>query len=190
MTKFEIGMDEAGIGPLAGPMTAAVVVLHPQCKLAGVRDSKKMTDESRERLVDLIYDEALFYKVAVRSQEEIDRNGLSKCWLSMMSDLARAAHVCYPGEIIVDGNRLVTGLSYVTPIVKADDKILAVSAASVLAKYTQCLWMDDYHDLYPVYEFDKHRGYGTAVHLKRLEEHGPCPIHRKSFKPIKRLLST
>jgi ribonuclease HII len=184
-------MDEAGMGPLAGPVTAAVVVLHPRCRLPGVKDSKKMTDESREALVDSIYEGALFYKIAIRTHEDIDRDGISKCWLDMMMELASAAHVKYPSNtIIVDGNRMVTGLPYVRPIVKADDKFLAVSAASVLAKYTQCLWMDDYHAEYPIYGFNRHRGYHTAVHVKRLEAHGPCPIHRKSFKPIQRLLST
>lgn len=186
---LSIGMDEAGMGPLAGPVTAAVVVLDAKKPMPGVRDSKKMTDRSREQIVDLIFDRSLFYKISVRTSKEVDQRGLSRCWLEIMSELARAAHTKYPGTIIVDGNRLVTGAPYVVPVVKADDKFPSVSAASILAKYAQCLWMEDHHEEYPVYGFSKHKGYPTAEHIRRLEEYGPCPIHRKTFKPIQKVLS-
>lgn len=187
---LSIGMDEAGMGPIAGPVTAAVVVLDASKPLPGVRDSKKMTDASREQIVDLIFDQSLFYKISVRTSKEVDQRGLSRCWLEIMSELARAANRAYPGIIIVDGNRLVTGLQYVVPVVKADDKFPSVSAASILAKYAQCLWMEDHHAEYPLYGFNRHKGYPTAEHVRLLKEHGPCPIHRKSFKPVQKVLST
>jgi ribonuclease HII len=184
--SISIGIDEAGLGPIAGPIVAGVVALAGDLRIKGVMDSKKMTERSREALVDEIMSAALFWKTLVISHEVVDRLGPHEAWKLAIVGLAQAAHKEFPKtEIILDGNKLV-GLDYVRPIVKADDKIPSVSAASVLAKYTQCCWMDDYHVLYPLYGFDRHRGYGTVQHLKQLMEHGPCPIHRKTFRPVKR----
>jgi ribonuclease HII len=134
-------------------------------------------------------DAAEEYKVLVRTPDQIDRFGLSACWQGAMGMLSNFAHKLHPDvEIILDGNRFVTGHSHVRPVVKADDKFLAVSAASILAKYTQCCWMDDYHLEYPQYGFARHRGYGTAEHKANLRRLGPCPIHRKSVKPVKEAL--
>lgn len=196
MAEILIGIDEAGMGTLAGPLTAAIVVIEASRVPAGVRDSKKLKEEKREELAALIMDAAEFYKVIAVSPEEIDRDGLSWSWQVAVRTVARAAYLWHPPEalwrepgeeFILDGNRLV-GLSYVRPVVKADDKYPAVSAASILAKYTQCCWMDDYHIQFPGYGFDQNRGYGTANHLQKLKELGPCPIHRKSFKPVKEAL--
>ena len=190
MGQILIGIDEAGMGTLAGPMTAAVVVIEEDHVPAGVRDSKKLGEEQREELAALIMDEALFYRVVVRTPEEIDERGLSACWESAVRELIASISVIKLSkrhEAILDGNRTV-GVAHVRPVVKADDKFPAVSAASILAKYTQCCWMDDYHLEYPGYGFDRHRGYGTSVHKRRLEELGPCPAHRKSYKPVKEAL--
>lgn len=189
MDKILIGIDEAGMGTLAGPLTAAVVVIEESRVPRGVRDSKKIGEEQREELAALIMDVADYYKVVAVEPAEVDERGLSDCWRRAVRSVAVAARIMAGSDcgIILDGNRLV-GLPYVQPVVKADATHPAVSAASILAKYTQCCWMDDYHAEYPGYGFDRHRGYGTANHMKRLKELGPCPIHRKSFNPVKALL--
>lgn len=185
-----IGLDEAGLGPWAGPLTAAVVVLPDDVNLKGVRDSKKMSEEQRENAVDLIHEQALHYEAFAMEPEMVDRFGAGPAWKHIMRGLAQRARKKFPdARIIVDGNRLITGIGNQQPIPKADDKFTCVAAASILAKYAQCLWMDDYHSMYPQYGFDRHRGYGTPQHKQALERYGPCPIHRKSYKPIKRLLS-
>jgi len=186
--NISIGIDEAGLGPLAGPAVVGVVALPEDADLRGVTDSKKMSAEQREAAVDRIWNAALFYRVILSTAPTIDCHGLSYVWQHMIREVAMAAHALYPdSEIILDGNRLV-GLPYVRPVVKADSKVRSVAAASVLAKYAQCCWMDDYHLEYPQYGFDRHHGYGTALHLEMLKEHGPCPIHRMSFAPVKRAI--
>lgn len=189
MGKILVGIDEAGMGTLAGPLTAAVVVIEESVVPPGVRDSKKIGEEQREELAALIMEAADYYKVVAVDPEEVDTRGLSECWRRAVREVAVAARIMIGSDcaIILDGNRLV-GLPYVQPVVKADAKYPAVSAASILAKYKQCCCMDDYHLEYPGYGFDRHRGYGTANHMKRLEELGPCPIHRKSFKPVRKYL--
>jgi ribonuclease HII len=192
MAEILVGIDEAGMGTLAGPLTAAIVVIKSDKVPIGVRDSKKLKEEKREELAALIMDAAEFFKVIAIPPEDIDKDGLSTSWRWAIRGVALAAHIVCNHKIgeeeyILDGNRLV-GLPYVKPVVKADDKYPAVSAASILAKYTQCCWMDDYHKEFPAYGFDQHRGYGTANHLQKLKELGPCPIHRKSFKPVKKVL--
>lgn len=192
MADVLIGIDEAGMGTLAGPLTAAVVVIEESLVPTGVRDSKKLSEEQREELAAQIMDAAIWYKVTTRTASKIDAEGLSPCWKDAVREVALQARIMRmpeKEEMILDGNRLID-LPYVRPVVKADDKFPAVSAASILAKYTQCCWMDDYHLEYPGYGFDRHRGYGTVDHLKRLMELGPCPIHRKSFKPVKKALSS
>jgi len=190
MAEILIGIDEAGMGTLAGPLTAAIVVIKADKVPIGVKDSKKLREEQREELAALIMDAAEHYEVVAIGPEEIDRYGLSWCWLGAIKQIAMRTHIMRaPEEVdyILDGNRLVE-LRYVKPVVKADDKYPAVSAASILAKYTQCCWMDDYHLQFPEYGFDQHRGYATAEHKRKLKELGPCPIHRKSFNPVKTLL--
>lgn len=188
MADILIGIDEAGMGTLAGPLTVGVVIIDGGKVPVGVRDSKKISEARREEIAARIMDVAEFYKVLTADPEDIDRLGLSRCWASLVRAAAHMAHLQAPAEeIILDGNRVV-GFSYVRPVVKADDKFPAVSAASILAKYTQCCAMDDYHAEYPRYGFDRHRGYGTTNHKRMLEELGPCPIHRKSFRPVRKVL--
>ena len=183
-----IGIDEAGMGTLAGPMTASIVVFEEGKVPRGVRDSKALSEARREELAAEIMSSAYEYYVVERGADLIDRHGLSACWESAMKELAGLGQLCYPRgvkEFIVDGNRFVPDSPFVQPVVKADVTHPAVSAASILAKYTQCCWMDDAHLKYPQYRFDHHRGYGSAEHLRILKELGPCPIHRKSYKPVR-----
>jgi len=181
-----IGIDEAGMGTLAGPMVAAIVVLPDNAVLKGVKDSKKMTSEQREEAAARIMEASLEYIVTAFDAAEVDRIGISACWYQAVRSIAMAVHGKFPGEIVLDGNRLI-GLPYVKPVVKADATHLAVSAASVLAKYTQVCAMLDLHQKYPRYGFNVHHGYGTAEHKKKLKELGPCPEHRKSFRPVRNL---
>ena len=190
MQRIIIGLDEAGNGTWAGPLTAAVVVLTEDTMLNSVRDSKKMSENKREEAVDDIQQHALFWRIGFQTSARIDEDGIGYCWVSLMYSLASMARAKYPdAELIVDGNRFIAGIQEQTPIPKADDKYPCVRAASVLAKYAQCLWMDDYHIEYPEYGFDCHRGYGTKKHMAALKEHGPCRIHRKSYKPIQKIYS-
>lgn len=177
-----IGIDEAGMGPGAGPVTAAVVVLPTDATIKGVRDSKKLTEERREELVDDIHQAALYFWADAIPPNLIDKFGISSCWKGLVCRLAKKAHERFPdAEIILDGNRLV-GLSYVKPVVKADDKYLVVGAASILAKYTQCLWMEDYHQEYPMYGFNKHHGYFVPTHLSAIKDHGAVVgVHRTKY---------
>lgn len=191
-----IGMDEAGMGTLAGPVTAAIVLIKKGAVPPKVRDSKMVSWEQQEELAAQIMDAAIAYRVGYRTPDFVDRFGISDCWSGLMSELAiygDAVRQLHCGglehEFIVDGNRYIPNAPYVTPVVKADKTHPAVSAASILAKYMQCCWMYDYELMYPQYGFKDHHGYGTAVHLQRLEEFKPCPIHRKTYKPVRRLLS-
>jgi ribonuclease HII len=176
-----IGIDEAGMGTLAGPMVAAVVALPEDLRIPGVKDSKRLTHKMQYELAEQIISQCPFYLVTDYAAAEIDHLGLSMCWQRAITFLALSAHAKYPTDVIVlDGNRLI-GLDYVQSIVKADATHPAVSAASILAKYLQCLGMDHFQEQYPQYGFGIHRGYPTAAHRQALEEYGPCPIHRMSF---------
>ena len=189
MAEILIGVDEAGMGPWAGPLTVGVVVLPVDVVIPGVKDSKKIREETREDLLDLIHQAALFHQVIAGSPESIDKYGISHCWDTLVASAILEARKVFPdAKAIVDGNRVVPIVENYEPIVKADDKYQAVSAASILAKCHQCGWMDDYHVEYPQYGFNSHRGYGTPQHKKALETYGPCPAHRKSYKPIKAFL--
>jgi ribonuclease HII len=185
-----ICIDEAGRGPWAGPLTAAVVVCPKDKEFKGVKDSKKMSEDARENSIDLIHKEALFYRVGQMANTTIDQFGLEWAWDEIVCYLAMEARREFPdAKLIVDGDQKVAGILNQVAIPKADTFIPGVSAASVLAKYAQTSWMNDYHVKYPVYGFNKHRGYGTPQHMKALEEHGPCPIHRMSFRPLKTMFS-
>jgi ribonuclease HII len=190
MDRLLIGIDEAGMGTLAGPMTAAVVIIAEDRVPKGVRDSKTLNEDQREELAGQIMEKALAYKMVDRSADLIDTKGLSFCWKDAMKELARVGMLFHKqaAEMVVDGNRFIPGFRQVIPIVKADVTHPAVSAASILAKYLQCGWMDDFDLMYPKYGFRSHHGYGTAEHLRILKELGPCLIHRRSFKPVKILL--
>ncbi|KAB2318194.1 ribonuclease HII [Betaproteobacteria bacterium SCN1] len=181
------GVDEAGRGPLAGPVVAAAVMLDPARPIEGLRDSKKLSAAARERLAEAIRREAFVWCVAEASVEEIDRlNILHATMLAMrraVEGLGRA-----PDDVWVDGNRCPEWPWRSQAVVKGDDKVAAIAAASILAKTARDAFMRQLHETYPVYGFDRHMGYGTAQHLDALKAHGACPQHRCSFSPVKLVL--
>lgn len=182
------GIDEAGRGPLAGPVYAAAVILDPAVAIEGLADSKKLTAQRREMLAIEIRTHALAWCVASASIEEIDSLNILHATMLAMRRACEGLALA-PCKVLVDGNRIPQGL--ICPaeaIVKGDATVPAISAASILAKTARdadCLVL---HETYPDYAFDQHKGYGTALHLAKLEMHGPCPAHRRSFAPVRRLL--
>lgn len=177
------GVDEAGRGPLAGPVVAAAVILDDRQPIAGLADSKALTARRRERLFDEIRAKALSCSIAEASVEEVDRLNILQATLLAMQ---RAVHGLRlrPALVLVDGNRLPALDMRAEAVVRGDAKVQAISAASILAKVSRDRGMDSLHEAYPHYGFDRHKGYGTAVHLAALLEHGPCPAHRRSFAPV------
>lgn len=187
-TKLMIGIDEAGCGCIAGRMFASIVALKPDAAIPGVKDSKKLSERQREELVDAIWETAEWYEMIFVEPARIDQVGLGQAWLAAVRQLADDAHSRYKNNaVILDGNREIQR-DWVQPIVKADDKYLCVAAASVLSKYLQTCCMEDHHERYPLYGFMQHKGYPTAAHLAAIKEHGPCPIHRMSFRPLQKIL--
>jgi len=181
------GVDEAGRGPLAGPVTAAAVMLDPGRPIDGLRDSKKLSAVARERLADEIRQHAAAWCVAEASVEEIDRlNILHATMLAMQRAVAGLQRA--PDDVWVDGNRCPNWPWRSQAVVKGDDKVAAIAAASILAKTERDRFMCRLHDAYPAYGFAQHMGYGTAAHLAALKAHGACPQHRRSFAPVKLVL--
>ncbi len=181
------GVDEAGRGPLAGPVTAAAVMLDPERPIDGLRDSKKLSAAARERLADEIRLHAAAWCVAEASVAEIDQlNILHATMLAMQRAVAGLGRA--PDEVMVDGNRCPNWAWRSQAVVKGDDRIAAIAAASILAKTTRDQFMCRLHDEYPVYGFARHMGYGTAAHLDALKAHGACPQHRRSFAPVRLVL--
>ncbi|WP_018507629.1 ribonuclease HII [Thiobacillus thioparus] len=180
------GVDEAGRGPLAGPVMAAAVMLDPDDPIAGLRDSKKLSAAARERLADEIRERAIAWCVAEASVAEIDTlNILHATMLAMQRAVFGLGRV--PDDVWVDGNRCPDWAWRSQAVVKGDDKVAAIAAASILAKTVRDQFMCRLHDEYPVYGFARHMGYGTATHLDALKAHGACPQHRRSFAPVKSL---
>ena len=181
------GVDEAGRGPLAGPVVAAAVMLDPDQHIEGLRDSKKLSAAARERLADEIRLRAAAWCVAEASVEEIDRlNILHATLLAMQRAVAGLGRA--PDDVWVDGNRCPDWAWRSQAVVKGDDKVAAIAAASILAKTSRDHFMCRLHDEYPAYGFDRHMGYGTAAHMAALQAHGACPQHRRSFAPVKLVL--
>lgn len=177
------GVDEAGRGPLAGPVVAAAVILDELNPIAGLADSKKLTALRRERLYDEIRAKALCCSVAEASVEEIDRLNILQATMLAMRRAVDGLRL-KPAKVLVDGNRLPPLPMLAEAIVKGDAKVAAISAASILAKVHRDRWCAGVHLDFPVYGFDGHKGYGTAEHLAALNTHGPCPHHRRSFAPV------
>ena len=181
------GVDEAGRGPLAGPVMAAAVMLDPEQPIKGLRDSKKLSAAARERLADEIRLRAVAWCVAEASVAEIDQlNILQATLLAMQRAVAGLSRA--PDDVWVDGNRCPNWAWRSQAVVKGDDKVAAIAAASILAKTVRDQFMCRLHDDYPAYGFARHMGYGTAVHLAALQAHGACPQHRRSFAPVKLVL--
>ena len=177
------GVDEAGRGPLAGPVVAAAVILDERQPNAGLADSKKLTALRRERLFDEIRAKALCCSVAEASVEEIDRLNILQATLLAMRRAVQGLRL-KPGLVLVDGNRLPVLDIPAEAIVKGDALVPAISAASILAKVHRDRWCAEVHAQYPQYGFDAHKGYGTAAHLQALRAHGASPLHRRSFAPV------
>ena len=182
------GVDEAGRGPLAGPVVAAAVILDDDRPIRGLADSKALTARARQRLHDEICARALCVEVAWASPQEIDEVNVLQATLRAMS---RAVHSLRlkPARVLVDGNRLPTVAVPAQAIVKGDAQVPAISAASIVAKVRRDAWCLEIHQQYPQYGFATHTGYPTAEHLQALRLHGPSPVHRRSFAPV-RLCST
>ena len=182
------GVDEAGRGPLAGPVVAAAVMLDPGKRIEGLRDSKKLSAAARERLADEIRTHAIAWCVAEASVEEIDQLNILQATLLAM-ERAVAGLDRAPDDVWVDGNRCPKWAWRSQAVVKGDDKVASIAAASILAKTVRDQFMRTLHHDYPAYGFSRHMGYGTVAHLAALRVHGVCPQHRRSFAPVKRLLT-
>jgi len=177
------GVDEAGRGPLAGPVVAAVVILDPQRPIAGLRDSKKLSPAKREQLAEQIQERALAYAVGRAAVEEIDRLNILRASLLAMERALQSLHI-QPGRVLVDGVHAPASAWPVETIIKGDDKVPEIAAASILAKVTRDREMLELDREYPQYGFARHKGYPTRVHIEALREFGVSPVHRKSFRPV------
>lgn len=179
------GVDEAGRGPLAGPVYAAAVILSPDCVIEGLNDSKKLTEKKREALFDEIKEKALAYGIASADEKEIDEiNILNATFLAMKRAIASLS--VRPDLALIDGNQKPhTDIEEVT-IIKGDAKSMSIAAASVLAKVSRDRFMLEMAEKYPQYEFARHKGYGTKLHYEKIAQYGVCDIHRRTF--LKKIL--
>jgi len=177
------GIDEAGRGPLAGPVVAAAVILDPKRRVRGLRDSKVMTPEQREEVAIDIRARAIAWAVALSDVGEIDAMNILRATLLAMRRAVEALAI-QPIEALVDGDHCPQLVCPVYAIVKGDRDVPAISAASIIAKTTRDAMLVALDREYPMYGFARHKGYGTPEHLAALERHGPCPHHRRSFAPV------
>ena len=182
------GTDEAGRGPLAGEVVAAAVILDPQRPIAGLADSKKLSEKKREALFVEIKEKALAYSVASASIDEIDNINILHASMLAMYRAVSSLSIA-PEHVLVDGNRIPPNLPCsAEAVVKGDARQAAISAASILAKVTRDRAIVEAAEIYPEYGFEKHKGYPTAQHLEAIRLHGITPIHRRSFGPVKKIL--
>ena len=181
------GVDEAGRGPLAGPVMAAAVILDVRMPIKGLDDSKKLTALRREKLFDEIRAKALCCSVAHATVEEIDELNILQATMLAMRRAVEGLRL-KPAKVLVDGNRLPPLQVLAEAIVGGDALVSSISAASILAKVTRDRWCAELHVQYPQYGFAGHKGYGTAEHLAALKAHGACPQHRKTFRPVTEVL--
>ncbi|MUK89932.1 ribonuclease HII [Ornithinibacillus sp. L9] len=182
------GIDEAGRGPLAGPVVAAAVILPPNFKLLGLNDSKLLNETERNEFFDIIKKEAVSYAISIISNEEIDKiNILEATKLAMRNAISEMSP--QPDHVLIDAVEL-NGISCTTEaIIKGDAKSISIAAASILAKVTRDRLMKDIHNEYPMYEFRTNMGYGTKHHMENLKKHGISPYHRKSFAPVRSVIN-
>lgn len=178
------GIDEAGRGPLAGPVVAAAVVLPIRCRLSGVDDSKQLSKGERDRLYAAIFEHAMGVGIGSADVGEIDRfNILEATRLAMRRAIDQLTPS--PDYLLIDAVALPGSRISVRPIIKGDSLSLSIAAASIIAKVTRDRLMAEYHEMFPEYDFLSHKGYGTTGHLQRLARHGPCRIHRRTFMPVR-----
>ena len=179
--KYIAGIDEAGRGPLAGPVVVGIAIMKPESFIEGINDSKKVSEKKREMLYDTITEEAVDWAVGIIDQNEIDK-------INILNETKKALHMAIdnlkvkPDRILVDALEHIDtcGIPY-TSIIKGDAKIYSISAASIIAKVTRDRIMQEYDEIYPQYGFTNHKGYGTAKHIQAIKQYGPCPLHRKTF---------
>ncbi len=181
------GVDEAGRGPLAGPVVAAAVILDDAHPIAGLADSKVLTALRRERLYDEIRAKALCCSIGQADVAEIEQLNILQATMLAMQRAVEGLRL-KPAKVLVDGNRLPRLEVLCEAIVGGDAKVAAISAASIIAKVHRDRWCDALHAQFPQYGFERHKGYGTAEHLEALRIHGPCPEHRRSFAPVAAVL--
>ena len=174
------GIDEAGRGPLAGPVVAAAAVLQKDCQILYLNDSKKLSEKKRDLLFDEIKEKAVTYGVGIVSPQMIDEINILQATYEAMRQAISQLKVT--PEILLNDAVTIPGVDIMqVPIIKGDAKSVSIAAASILAKVTRDRMMAEYDQIYPEYGFAKHKGYGTAAHIAALKEYGPCPIHRRTF---------
>lgn len=179
--KLVCGVDEAGRGPLAGPVCAAAVILPFDCEIEGLNDSKKISEKKREALYDVIIEKAIAFSVAYGTLQEIEEYNILEATYIAMNRAVDGLEI-KPDYALIDGNRAPKGIKIpCQTIVKGDSKSCSISAASILAKVTRDRLMLEYDKKYPQYLFAKHKGYGTKAHYDAIKQHGVCDIHRLSF---------
>lgn len=184
--KLICGVDEAGRGPLAGPVCAAAVILSEDTEIEGLNDSKKLSEKKREALYDIIKEKAVAYAIAYGTLEEIEELNILEATFIAMNRAIEGLKT-KPDFALIDGNRVPKGIKIpCETVVKGDAKSSSIAAASILAKVTRDRLLLEYDQQYPQYNFKKHKGYGTKEHTDLILEYGPCPIHRMSF--LKKLL--
>ena len=188
MQTLIAGVDEAGRGPLAGSVYAAAVILPPAYRIAGLADSKKLSEKKRDELAAIIKEQAVAWSIAAAGTQDIARFNILHATLLAMSR-AVAGLAVRPQQVLIDGNRIPPQLKLpAEAIVKGDSKIPAISAASILAKTARDAEMYALAERYPQYGFERHKGYGTAAHLQAIKQLGVCPQHRRSFAPVAQAL--
>lgn len=181
------GIDEAGRGPLAGPVVAAAVILAPGTQLPGVNDSKKLTEKKREELFDYVRENAVAYGIGTADEREIDEINILQATYLAMTRAVQNLNV-KADYALIDGNRIPPQLDIPAEyVIKGDGKVLSIAAASILAKVTRDRYMREMAKQYPEYGFEKHKGYGTKAHYQAIAEHGICPLHRRTF--LKKVLN-
>jgi len=178
--EFICGIDEAGRGPLSGPVVAGAVILPKGCKILYVNDSKKLSEKRREELFDVIMKEAISVGVGIISPGRIDEINILQATYEAMREAIQKLTIT-PDILLNDAVTIPRIDIAQVPIIKGDAKSLTIGAASIIAKVTRDRMMIEYADIFPEYGFEKHKGYGTAAHIQALKEFGPCPIHRRSF---------
>ena len=186
--KYICGIDEAGRGPLAGPVVVASVIMPMDSMIEGINDSKKVSEKKREKLYDEIVENAISYSVGIVDQKEIDRVNILNATKAGLTESIRGLKV-KPDIILVDALTGIDtcGIPYQS-IVKGDAKCYSIAAASIIAKVTRDRIMRQWHEVYPEYNFIQHKGYGTAAHIAAIKEYGLCPLHRLSF--VKNIIGT
>ena len=174
------GVDEAGRGPLAGPVVAAAVILHPGAEILGINDSKKLSEKKRETLYPEILDKAMAVGIGIVSAARIDEINILQATYEAMRKAVEG--LCFSPDLLLVDAVTIPGLAVKqVPIIKGDAKSLSIGAASIVAKVTRGRLMRELDAIYPQYGFEGHKGYGTAAHIAALKEFGPCPVHRRSF---------